>query len=76
MTDDNIQLKKDISELKDRVNHLQKTFGPITAKWQGGPAVLVVETEQDLPNYLQSDIRRNKSRCVYNLFSGFFCPFT
>lgn len=59
---ENQNLKQDVARPKKRADELQKLFGPITKKWQGGPAVLVVETEADLPNYLQNDIRRSKSQ--------------
>lgn len=58
----NTNLKQDVKRLRERVKHLQQVFGPITRKWKGGPPVLVVETEQDLPNYLQNDIRRSQSK--------------
>ncbi len=50
----NTKPKQDNAELKERVAHLEKTFGPIVKSWKNAPEFEVVATQDDLP----ADIRR------------------
>lgn len=51
-------LEQNVERLTARVAHLESKFGKIVTSWKNAPKLHVVKTEADLPNKIQSEIRK------------------